>query len=134
MQAFEVESSTRAKDFCHNIATKLALKSSEGFSLFVKIADKGESCVCISMYVCCLLLACPCTYICVCNSLSKNICMHIHNMFVQKSEYVNAWACLILIHRLHDIIKALNIVCAADFIRTLMHDICSLKSLTQIWL
>ncbi|XP_025078690.1 myosin-VIIa-like isoform X2 [Pomacea canaliculata] len=39
-EAFEVESSTRAKDFCHNIATKLALKSSEGFSLFVKIADK----------------------------------------------------------------------------------------------
>ena len=41
LQAFEVESSTRAKDFCHNIATKLMLKSSEGFSLFVKIADKG---------------------------------------------------------------------------------------------
>lgn len=39
-EAFEVESSTRAKDFCHNIANKLMLKSSEGFSLFVKIADK----------------------------------------------------------------------------------------------
>ncbi|XP_071164800.1 myosin-VIIa-like isoform X4 [Mytilus edulis] len=39
-EAFEVESSTRAKDFCHNIATKLMLTSSEGFSLFVKIADK----------------------------------------------------------------------------------------------
>ena len=25
-----------------NIATKLGLKSSEGFSLFVKIADKGK--------------------------------------------------------------------------------------------
>lgn len=42
LQAFEVESSTRAKDFCHNIANKLMLKSSEGFSLFVKIADKGK--------------------------------------------------------------------------------------------
>lgn len=40
-QAFEVESSTRAKDFCQNIANKLALRSAEGFSLFVKIADKG---------------------------------------------------------------------------------------------
>ena len=39
-QAFEVDSSTRAKDFCHNIAQRLNLKSSEGFSLFVKIADK----------------------------------------------------------------------------------------------
>ncbi|KAK7499215.1 hypothetical protein BaRGS_00009475 [Batillaria attramentaria] len=40
VEAFEVESSTRAKDFCQNIANKLALKSPEGFSLFVKIADK----------------------------------------------------------------------------------------------
>jgi myosin-7 len=39
-QAFEVDSSTRAKDFCANIAQRLNLKSSEGFSLFVKIADK----------------------------------------------------------------------------------------------
>lgn len=39
--AFEVESSTRAKDFCQNIADRLKLKSAEGFSLFVKIADKG---------------------------------------------------------------------------------------------
>jgi len=38
--AFEVESSTRAKDFCQQIATKLQLRSAEGFSLFVKIADK----------------------------------------------------------------------------------------------
>uniref|UniRef100_A0A8C5KHH6 Myosin VIIA n=1 Tax=Jaculus jaculus TaxID=51337 RepID=A0A8C5KHH6_JACJA len=39
-EAFEVESSTKAKDFCQNIATRLLLKSSEGFSLFVRIADK----------------------------------------------------------------------------------------------
>ncbi|XP_025836216.1 myosin-VIIa isoform X1 [Agrilus planipennis] len=39
-EAFEVDSSTRAKDFCHNISQRLNLKSSEGFSLFVKIADK----------------------------------------------------------------------------------------------
>ncbi|KAK2149592.1 hypothetical protein LSH36_445g01001 [Paralvinella palmiformis] len=39
-QAFEVDSSTRAKDLCQNIANRLSLKSAEGFSLFVKIADK----------------------------------------------------------------------------------------------
>ncbi|EGW04278.1 Myosin-VIIa [Cricetulus griseus] len=39
-EAFEVESSTKAKDFCQNISSRLLLKSSEGFSLFVKIADK----------------------------------------------------------------------------------------------
>ncbi|XP_046402414.1 myosin-VIIa-like isoform X2 [Ischnura elegans] len=39
-EAFEVDSSTRAKDFCQNVATRLKLRSSEGFSLFVKIADK----------------------------------------------------------------------------------------------
>lgn len=39
-EAFEVDSSTRAKDFCSSIAHRLNLKSSEGFSLFVKIADK----------------------------------------------------------------------------------------------
>ncbi|KAI5193168.1 Unconventional Myosin-Viia [Manis pentadactyla] len=39
-EAFEVESSTKAKDFCQNIAARLLLKFSEGFSLFVKIADK----------------------------------------------------------------------------------------------
>jgi len=39
-EAFEVDSSTRAKDFCQNISTRLNLKSAEGFSLFVKIADK----------------------------------------------------------------------------------------------
>uniref|UniRef100_A0A671TUZ3 Myosin VIIA n=1 Tax=Sparus aurata TaxID=8175 RepID=A0A671TUZ3_SPAAU len=35
-----MESSTKAKDFCHNISGRLLLKSSEGFSLFVKITDK----------------------------------------------------------------------------------------------
>jgi hypothetical protein len=35
-----VESSTKAKDFCQSIAARLLLKSSDGFSLFVKIADK----------------------------------------------------------------------------------------------
>ncbi len=35
-----MDSSTRAKDFCSSIAQRLNLRSSEGFSLFVKIADK----------------------------------------------------------------------------------------------
>lgn len=35
-----MDSSTRAKDFCKSISQRLALKSEEGFSLFVKIADK----------------------------------------------------------------------------------------------
>ncbi|XP_029458031.1 unconventional myosin-VIIa isoform X1 [Rhinatrema bivittatum] len=39
-EAFEVESSTKAKDFCQDISTRLLLKSPEGFSLFVKISDK----------------------------------------------------------------------------------------------
>lgn len=39
-EAFEVDSSTRANDFCTNISQRLTLRSSEGFSLFVKIADK----------------------------------------------------------------------------------------------
>uniref|UniRef100_A0AAR2KA91 Myosin VIIAa n=1 Tax=Pygocentrus nattereri TaxID=42514 RepID=A0AAR2KA91_PYGNA len=39
-EAFEVESSTKAKDFCLNISGRLLLKSPEGFSLFVKISDK----------------------------------------------------------------------------------------------
>ncbi|XP_029197955.2 unconventional myosin-VIIa-like [Acropora muricata] len=38
--AFEVDSSTRAKEFCAVVAQRLGLKSSEGFSLFVKITDK----------------------------------------------------------------------------------------------
>ena len=40
LQAFEVDSSTRSKDFCASIAERLGLRSSEGFSLFVKISDK----------------------------------------------------------------------------------------------
>uniref|UniRef100_A0A6I8PI47 Myosin VIIA n=1 Tax=Ornithorhynchus anatinus TaxID=9258 RepID=A0A6I8PI47_ORNAN len=39
-EAFEVESSTKAKDFCQSISTRLLLKSPDGFSLFVKISDK----------------------------------------------------------------------------------------------
>lgn len=39
-QAFEVDSSTRSKDFCITISDRLGLKSAEGFSLFVKINDK----------------------------------------------------------------------------------------------
>uniref|UniRef100_A0AAQ4PD22 Myosin VIIAa n=1 Tax=Gasterosteus aculeatus aculeatus TaxID=481459 RepID=A0AAQ4PD22_GASAC len=42
-EAFEVESGTKAKDFCQNISTRLLLKSPEGFSLFVKISDKVGS-------------------------------------------------------------------------------------------
>ncbi|XP_037533824.1 myosin VIIAa [Nematolebias whitei] len=42
-EAFEVESSTKAKDFCQNISSRLLLKSPEGFSLFVKISDKAIS-------------------------------------------------------------------------------------------
>jgi len=35
-----VDSNTRSKDFCANIAERLGLRTSEGFSLFVKISDK----------------------------------------------------------------------------------------------
>lgn len=38
--SFEVDASTRTKDLCQTIADKLELKSAEGFSLFVKIAEK----------------------------------------------------------------------------------------------
>jgi hypothetical protein len=40
LQAFEVDSSTRARDLCSAIAKRLNLLTSDGFSLFVKIADK----------------------------------------------------------------------------------------------
>lgn len=39
-EAFEVESTTKAKDLCLEIAERLSLKNYDGFSLFVKIADK----------------------------------------------------------------------------------------------
>uniref|UniRef100_A0A8C6XBM7 Myosin VIIA n=1 Tax=Naja naja TaxID=35670 RepID=A0A8C6XBM7_NAJNA len=39
-EAFEVESGTKAKDFCQSISKRLLLKSPEGFSLFIKISDK----------------------------------------------------------------------------------------------
>lgn len=35
-QEFELESSTRVKEFCRQIASKLQLQSAEGFSLFIK--------------------------------------------------------------------------------------------------
>ena len=37
----EVESSSKAKDICLQIGKKLGLKSVDGFSLFVRIMDKG---------------------------------------------------------------------------------------------
>jgi len=53
-QAFEVDSSTRAKEFCAVVAQRLGLKSSEGFSLFVKIADKGKCQLYLSFSPCML--------------------------------------------------------------------------------
>ena len=41
-EAIEVESSTKAKDFCSRIANRLGLNSADGFSLFVKIGEKGK--------------------------------------------------------------------------------------------
>ena len=35
-----MDSSTRSKEFCASIADRLGLRTSEGFSLFVKISDK----------------------------------------------------------------------------------------------
>lgn len=52
LQAFEVDSSTKAKEFCQNISNRLLLKSAEGFSLFVKITDKVKSSLLLSVYVC----------------------------------------------------------------------------------
>lgn len=39
-EAFEVDSSTKARDLCEQITGRLSLKNSDGFSLFVKITDK----------------------------------------------------------------------------------------------
>lgn len=39
-EAFEVDSSTKAVELCKQIAGRLNLKNSDGFSLFVKIVDK----------------------------------------------------------------------------------------------
>ena len=35
-----MDSNTRSKDFCANIAGRLSLRTAEGFSLFVKISEK----------------------------------------------------------------------------------------------
>lgn len=39
-EAFEVDSSTKARELCEQITGRLNLKNSDGFSLFVKIIDK----------------------------------------------------------------------------------------------
>ncbi|XP_062547434.1 myosin-VIIa-like isoform X2 [Armigeres subalbatus] len=39
-EAFQIESSTKTKDLVQTITKRLELKSSEGFSLFIKIGDK----------------------------------------------------------------------------------------------
>lgn len=40
MEAFEIESFTRGRDLAQSIATRLRLRTVEGFSLFVKIGDR----------------------------------------------------------------------------------------------
>lgn len=40
-EAIEVDASMRASEFCSRIANRLCLKSSDGFSLFVKMNDRG---------------------------------------------------------------------------------------------
>lgn len=42
-EAFEIESSTRASHLCDTIGQRLELRSTDGFSLFVKIGDKAFS-------------------------------------------------------------------------------------------
>lgn len=42
-EAFEIESSTKAKHLCATIAQRLELKSADGFSLFVRILNKVQS-------------------------------------------------------------------------------------------
>lgn len=39
-EAFEVDSMTKASDLCKSIASRLELKSTDGFSLFLAISDK----------------------------------------------------------------------------------------------
>uniref|UniRef100_A0A915BGX9 Myosin-VIIa n=1 Tax=Parascaris univalens TaxID=6257 RepID=A0A915BGX9_PARUN len=39
-EAIEVDSSTKARDFCHRIVSRLGLSTIDGFSLFVKIGEK----------------------------------------------------------------------------------------------
>lgn len=41
-EAIEVDSSTKARDFCHRIVSRLGLSTIDGFSLFVKIGEKGS--------------------------------------------------------------------------------------------
>lgn len=43
LQTFDVGTNTKNRTLCQNIASKLQLSSWEGFSLFVKIADKVTS-------------------------------------------------------------------------------------------
>ena len=71
-EAFEVDSSTRAKDFCASIAHRLSLKSSEGFSLFVKIADKVCVRVCEGMRGCVRGWVRGCVRVCVRGSRSSS--------------------------------------------------------------
>lgn len=39
-EAFEVDSTTRAIDICRAIGSRLDMKSTDGFSLFVSLSDK----------------------------------------------------------------------------------------------
>lgn len=41
-EIIEVDSITKARDFCHRIATRLQLHSVDGFALFVKVNSKGN--------------------------------------------------------------------------------------------
>ena len=41
LKAFEVESSTRARDLVAAISSRLQLKTSNCFAVFVKVGDKG---------------------------------------------------------------------------------------------
>lgn len=41
-EIIEVDSITKARDFCHRIAVRLGLNSVDGFALFVKVNNKGD--------------------------------------------------------------------------------------------